>query len=314
MTRPKHRRRRSRSVPVFALVAPTSVVVLIALLVIDPWSSPHGRTASSTTSTNAPTTTTLITTTTSPRWLQLNDAVATTLANRSGTVEAAVEDLATGAVWTYGAGVPQDEASIVKVNILTVLLANSTAAKATLSTEERSLAEAMIEQSDNDAATTLWSRAGSAEGIGAFDERLGMNDTTPSPCVECVGFPWPGWGLTTTTPTDQLSLLKSTFFENDLLSPVDRAFELHLMESVVPSERWGVSGGVAAGATVALKNGWLPLNSAGTDWQINSVGWVHGDGRDYLVALLSTNDPSESYGIDTLNALSAQIWRYVGRE
>ena len=48
------------------------------------------------------------------------------------------------------------------------------------------------------------------------------------------------------------------------------------MENVAPDQRWGVSGGVPAGVTVALKNGWLPLNDANTDWQVNSVGWVSG--------------------------------------
>ena len=64
--------------------------------------------------------------------------------------------------------------------------------------------------------------------------------------------------------------------------------------------------------TVALKNGWLPLDGASTDWQVNSVGWVSGDGRDYLVAVLSTGNPSQQYGIDTINGLSALIWSAMG--
>jgi hypothetical protein len=59
---------------------------------------------------------------------------------------------------------------------------------------------------------------------------------------------------------------------------------------------------------VALKNGWLPLNDASTDWQVNSVGWISGAGRDYLVAVLSTGNPTEQYGIDTINGLSSLIW------
>ena len=59
---------------------------------------------------------------------------------------------------------------------------------------------------------------------------------------------------------------------------------------------------------MALKNGWLPLNDADTDWQINSVGWVSGDGRDYLIAMLSTGSPTEQYGIDTVSGLSSRVW------
>ena len=63
-----------------------------------------------------------------------------------------------------------------------------------------------------------------------------------------------------------------------------------------------------AHATVALKNGWLPLNTAGTDWQINSVGWISGSGRDYLMAVLTTRNPTEQYGIGTIDGLSAMVW------
>jgi hypothetical protein len=51
------------------------------------------------------------------------------------------------------------------------------------------------------------------------------------------------------------------------------------MERVTPGQAGGISGGVPPGVTVALKNGWLPLDGNG-DWQVNSIGWVIGDGRD----------------------------------
>jgi hypothetical protein len=69
-----------------------------------------------------------------------------------------------------------------------------------------------------------------------------------------------------------------------------------------------VSSGVPAGVTVALNNGWLPLGVGSSDWQVNSVGWVSGDGRDYLMAVFSAGNPSKQYGIDTLNHLGAMVW------
>ena len=169
----------------------------------------------------------------------------------------------------------------------------------------------MIEDSDNDAATSLWDEVGGATGIGAYNDRAGLTRTTPSACVTCAGFPWPGWGLTTTVPEDQLTLLKQliTPGPRPLLSDAERSYALSLMENVTPGQRWGITGGVPAGVTVALKNGWLPLDDANTDWQVNSVGWVSGDGRDYLIAVLTTGNPTEQYGIDTINALSPSSGR-----
>ena len=90
--------------------------------------------------------------------------------------------------------------------------------------------------------------------------------------MRCAGFSWPGWGLTTTVPADQITLLKKLIEPGALLTTAERGYALSLLEHIAPSQRWGVSRSVPAGVTVALKNGWLPLNDAGTDWQINSMG------------------------------------------
>ncbi len=245
-----------------------------------------------------------------PRWhSDPLAAAASYAAQRAGTILAAVYDVRTGQTWRLGQGQPQPEASVVKLNILETLLAQRSSG---LSAADKPLAQLMIEDSDNDAATSLWYAAGGAAGLQAYNEAVGLADTTPSSCVQCAGFPWPGWGLTTTVPVDQLSLLKELIEPGTLLTPAERGYALSLLENVTPSQRWGVSGGVPAQVTVALKNGWLPLNDAQTDWQVNSVGWISGDGRDYLIAVLTTGNPSEQYGIDTIDQLSAIVWGAMG--
>jgi hypothetical protein len=101
------------------------------------------------------------------------------LAARSGTVLAAVYDVRTGQLWTLGRGKAQPEASIVKVDILETLVAQHRADGQPLSAQDRSLARAMIEDSDNDAATALWDAVGGARGIAAFDSALGLAHTRP---------------------------------------------------------------------------------------------------------------------------------------
>jgi hypothetical protein len=83
------------------------------------------------------------------------------------------------------------------------------------------------------------------------------------------------------------------------------------MENITSSESWGINGGVPSGVTVALKNGWLPLTGE-TNWQVNSVGWIDGDGRDYILAVLTMGNPTEQYGIETINNISTLLWNQLG--
>jgi beta-lactamase class A len=242
----------------------------------------------------------------------LGTAATTYLADRSGVVLAAVYDVQTGQTWSLGKGTPQAEASIVKLDILETLLAQHHADGAALSAQDTSLAQAMIEDSDNDAATSLWDEVGGSRGISSFNASIGLAHTVPSACVDCPGFPWPGWGLTTTKPVDQIALLRELLRPNAQLTGAQQEYALGLMENVTESQRWGVTGGVPSQVKVALKNGWLPLNSADDDWQVNSIGWISGDGRDYLMTVLTTGNPSEQYGIDTIDQLSEMVWDRLG--
>ena len=230
------------------------------------------------------------------------------LAGRRGRVEAAVYDLSTGQQWTLGRQAPQAAASVVNLEILEAVLNQRTTRRTVLSLAEQELSPPMIEQSDDDATSTLWGDVGGAKGMRAFDHKAGLAHTSPSSCVQCPGFSGPGWALTSTTPQDQVTLLRQLVQPSRVLDKNDQKYALYLLENVTSSQRWGVSGGVPAGVTVALKNGGLPLNAGNSDWQVNRDGWVSGDGRSYLMSVLSTGNPSEEYGIDTLNHLGAMVW------
>ena len=230
------------------------------------------------------------------------------VASRAGTVVAAVSDVSTGQTWSLGPRQPQAEASIVKLDILETLYAQQDSGTQGLPAADQPLAQQMMEDSDNSAATSLWNDVGGPATIRSFNAAAGLTHTSPSSCVACPGFAWPGWGLSTTTPADQLTLLRQLIKPSPLLTDEQRNAALQFMENVAPSQRWGVTGGVPPQATVAVKDGWLPLDAANTDWQINSIGWVSGSGRDYLMAVLTTGNPTEQYGIDTINGLSAIVW------
>jgi hypothetical protein len=81
------------------------------------------------------------------------------------------------------------------------------------------------------------------------------------------------------------------------------------MEHVTPFEYWGASASTPPGTTVALKNGWLPWRSG---WAVNSIGWVEGSERDYLIAVLTSGSPNEAYGIASISMVAAAAWAALG--
>jgi hypothetical protein len=234
-------------------------------------------------------------------------AITNYLATRSGSVTMALYDANTGTTSLYRPGVAQTTASIIKVGILATLLYQAQQKGQPLTNSTAQLATTMIENSDDDAATDLWQGDGGANGVGKFDTLAGLTDTT----LSTKGY----WGLSTTTAEDQMAMMKTVAYPNSLLNAASRAYELGLMANVEDDQTWGISAGVPSGVTVDLKNGWDPLdgdggsNAAnGTNWQVNSIGWVDGGGRNYVLAVLTLGNATEGYGITTIQGVAPIIW------
>jgi len=252
-----------------------------------------------------------------PRAVSPFATLSSYLANRAGQITAALYDKRTRKTWVFHPGVRQDTASIVKVEIMGTALWEAQQGKP-LSAAERALMIPMIENSDNNAATELLADVGGPSAVQRFDRRAGLYDTTPSRKKYIPGSspPLPGWGLTTTTAFDEVRLVSRFAYPNSVLTTASRQYGLNLMKQVESDQAWGVSGGnygVLPGATVALKNGWLPHQLAtNSDWQINSIGWVSGHGRDYVLAVLTNHNPSEGYGIETIDTIARRIYAMLG--
>ncbi len=237
-------------------------------------------------------------------------ALAGYLASRDGQVTAAVFDARTGRTWVYHPGVLEHTASLVKVQIMGTAMRQAEEKGMPVPPDQVALMTPMIQYSDNTAATELLADVGGASAVRHFDRLAGLNHTYPSSVVTIPGTPWPGWGLTTTTARDQVTLISRFAYPNSVLSASDRAFGLRLMEHVEAGQNWGVSGGVPADTTIALKNGWIELPNEG--WQINSIGWINGGGRDYVLAVLTAYGPTEQYGIDTIEAIARHMFAVLG--
>jgi hypothetical protein len=151
----------------------------------------------------------------------------------------------------------------------------------------------MIEDSDNDAASALWNIIGAAAGLAAGDQALRLRHTVPGPDD------W--WGLTSTTVTDQLRLLHALTSRRSPLTGASRRYELTLMRDVETGQNWGVTAAAGPRTQPAVKNGWMPDGPLGL-WVINSIGVVSQHGQRLLVAVLSSDQPSQQAGIQQVQA------------
>jgi beta-lactamase class A len=209
------------------------------------------------------------------------------VAGKGGHSAVAVLDRTTGATISVNADRTYETASIVKFDILATRLYQHQRDKTTMSSNERSLAFRMITQSDNDAATALFRMDGQVAGVAAANKVFGVKDTNVASA----------WGMTTTTPTDQIRLLSAVMDRDGPITEANREYLLSLMQRVEPDQRWGVPAAANSTATgVYNKNGWVTMTAYGGLWGDNSIGRIVEPGHDWLVAVMSNYNRTDSAG------------------
>jgi Beta-lactamase enzyme family len=230
---------------------------------------------------------------------RLSADLKSALRGRDGDHAVTVYDRVTSVYCALDAARRFDSASVVKAIILAALLRWHQETKQPLSTNEKYLATLMITESDNDAATDLWNELGMTR-LQHFLDLAKMNQTE----LGTGGY----WGLTQITAHDEMLLLELLTAKNSALDAYSRSYELGLMAKVVSWQRWGTPAGAPSDVTVHVKNGWLP---DGTGWHINSIGAFTGHGRNYLITVLTDDNPSEQYGIDTIENVARPVHRVI---
>jgi hypothetical protein len=214
----------------------------------------------------------------------------TALASRGRHAAAGILDLKTGAQVLYNGDLQFETASIVKVDILSTLLWQLQNQNGHLSTQQKTLATDMIIESDNAAASALWTQIGRGTGLAKANKAFGLQHTIPGAGTS--------WGLTKTTVADQLRLLTVVSTDGPL-AQASRDYVLGLMSKVVSSQRWGVPHAAGADASKAyVKNGWLQRSADGYKWIINSIGRIVDEGHDWLVVALTNFNATMDDGVD----------------
>jgi beta-lactamase class A len=229
---------------------------------------------------------------------RISQAIRTARRHRVSFVAVEVDDPGAGLLCRFHGTSHFDSASVVKVTILAALLRKAQAHHRSLTRTERSLAWAMITRSDNNAASALWADTGRTS-LRRFLARARMTHT--------VLGPGGAWGLTRITADDETRLLWLLLKANQVLNTSSRHYALALMAKVTPSQRWGVPAGAPRRLVVHVKNGWLPLAPHG--WRINSIGGFTGDGQRYSIVVLTQDNPTMDYGVDTVEAIARAVNR-----
>jgi beta-lactamase class A len=220
------------------------------------------------------------------------------LRGRVSAVAVGVDDPGQGLQCWLNGSAHFDSASVVKVTILSALLRKAQQQHRRLTPTEAALATEMITESDDDAASDLWVDVGPYD-LQHFLDLAHMTQTHLGP--------GPYWGLTKITADNEVLLLRLLLNRNAVLDTSSRDYVLDLMARVIPSQRWGVPVGAPTSLTVHVKNGWLPLYPDG--WRINSIGAFTGRGGGYSIVVLTQDNPTMTYGIDTIEAIAKVINR-----
>ncbi|MFL5592273.1 MAG: serine hydrolase [Ktedonobacteraceae bacterium] len=151
---------------------------------------------------------------------------------------------------------------------------------------EMALLTTMIENSNNDSAAILYqNEIGGAAGVTRFLQRIGIAGLDPDPGVNF------GWSVT--TPLAMVKLL-THLYDGSILTASDRQLALYLMEHIQSDQQAGVGDTAPAGATVAMKDGWV----VGPDglWGMNSSGIVTVGQETYIISVYTQDQYSLENG------------------
>src|SRR5436305_6080730 len=146
--------------------------------------------------------------------------------------------------------------------------------------------------SDKDAANQVDEIVGN-DGLSALAARVGMTRFVPSQ---------PIWGESLITPRDQTRFFLRI---DSFIPPRHRRYALHLLASIVPSQRWGIGEVAPRGWELNFKGGW----GSGTGLIDNQVALLRRGCARVSIAVLTMHDGSHDYGKQTLKVIFHKLLR-----
>lgn len=218
----------------------------------------------------------------------------TTRLGLQGRLGVAIQPLGRGKTEVLGGDPAMQAMSTSKILILSALLRDKGGVD-NLTAEQRSLAEAAVTESDNDAVLALFADLeadkGGLLGASAYATSL-LRQVGDDQTQVTTAPPPPGYattfGQTPWTPTAEVTFFRSLAL-GCVLPPPDTSYVLGLMRSIEPSESFGL--GSAGFPQVAFKGGWGP--EPGEQYGVRQTGIVGGGSSGVVVAI--TADPVSTF-------------------
>ncbi len=212
------------------------------------------------------------------------------LHEREGSVRFAVRT--DERLWGHRRTAGVHSASVVKALFLVAYLDDPRVRARPLRAADHRLIDPMIRRSDNTAATRVLAYIGHAR-VRAAARRAGMRRFRLDPVI---------WGKSRIDASDQTRF----FLHVDAqVVPRHRATALHLLRTVVATQRWGVARVRPDGWRLYFKGGW----GSGTGLVDHQVAVLRAGDDRVAVAVLTTGNPDHAYGQQTLRGVFARLLR-----
>jgi hypothetical protein len=199
-------------------------------------------------------------------------------------------------MWGWRATRTVPSASVLKAMLLVAYLDDPRVRGRSLTAADHRLIDPMIQRSDNLAATQVLAFDGT-RGVYGVARRAGMQRFTLDPVI---------WGLSRIDAADQARFF--LHIDREVVAR-HRAVAMHLLASVVPSQRWGIGKLRLPRWQLYFKGGW----GAGTGEVEHQVILLRHGAIRVSAAVLITDSPSHEYAKRTLQGMFSALLRGVGR-
>jgi len=194
--------------------------------------------------------------------------------------------------WGWRAQETVPSASVLKAMLLVAYLDDPRVRDRALGPADWALIGPMIRWSDNAAASRVLAFVGPG-GVWSVARRAGMRRFALETGI---------WGNSRVDADDQTRFFR---FVDRRVVARHRASAMHLLASVVSSQRWGIGQVRLSGWELYFKGGWGSASGAVE----HQVALLRRGERRVAVAVLTTGSPSHAYATETLRGVFARLLR-----